>query len=270
MPPRRFWTPAASGIDRYGWLDLEKMDPDYLGYVMWVQVPPYDHDVMNWQHNIPPRRAPTDQEQSLMERGHDFFGFMKTSRHFIGQVLIYEPHALPMEIESDEFDFSEFAALVALIAASDRLRDFLITAVLGQKNRDKPKDQLDTSLVQLEGAGFGALVAELRAGFAASESARAARNNAVHGLSTIPARVQSDILTRDRRAFEAQSWDRPESRSYDEQKEAWGQRVAAVKAAMAARAQLLCDTYLALIKVGEVSIRAEYNFRKRGGFAELT
>jgi len=253
-------------IDRYGWLNLEEMDPDYLGYVMWVQVPPYDHDVMNWQHNIPPTVAPSDQELALMEFGHDFFGFMKTSRHFIGQALVYEPHAKPMEIESSEFDFSEFAALAALIAASDRVRDFLITAVQGKKKRNKLKEQLDASFVQLEAAGFGKFVAELRAGFASSERARDARNEAVHGLSTLPARVHSEIITRDREAFEAQSWGKPERGTYDDMKAEWEQRMDEAKAAITARAQLLCDTYIALIKLGEVGIQAEYFFRKRGGF----
>jgi len=255
-------------IDRYGWLNLEEMDRDYLGYVMWIQVPPYDHDVMNWQHNIPPQCAPTVQEQSLMELGHDFFGFMKTSRHFIGQALMYEPHAPPMEIESSVFDFNEFAALVALIAASDRLRDFLITAVLGKKKRYKLQEQLETSFIQLEGAGLGALVTDLRAGFLASKISRDARNNAVHELSTLPARVHSDIISRDRKAFEAQSWGKPERGTYDDQNEEWDRRVAASKAAIAARAQLLCNTYIALTKLGEVSIRAEYKFRNRSGFIE--
>jgi hypothetical protein len=35
-----------------------------------------------------------------MELGHDFFGLMKTARHAIGQTLLYEPHAKPMEVRS--------------------------------------------------------------------------------------------------------------------------------------------------------------------------
>jgi len=66
-------------------IDSYDMDPDYTGYVMWVQQPPYDHEVSAWQANVPPTRSPTAQEQVLMELGHDFFGLMKTARHCIGQ-----------------------------------------------------------------------------------------------------------------------------------------------------------------------------------------
>lgn len=66
-------------IDSYGWRTMDEMDPDFLGYVMWVQQPPYDHDIMSWQYDVPPRCAPTAQEQMLVERGHDFFGLIKTS-----------------------------------------------------------------------------------------------------------------------------------------------------------------------------------------------
>jgi hypothetical protein len=178
---------AVLDIDSYGWLDMEDMDPDYMGYVMWVQQPPYDHDVMNWQHNIPPTVAPTAQEQTLMELGHDFFGLMKTSRHCIGQALLYEPHAKPMDVESGEFDFSEFTALAALIAASDRLRDFIVTAVLGEKTDEE--GQLQASYRALDAAGFGAIATDLCTGFKAARAARKARNRVVHGLSTVPARV---------------------------------------------------------------------------------
>lgn len=251
-------------IDSYGWLNLEDPDPDFTGYVMWVEQPPYDHDVMNWQHNRPPRRAPTAQEQSLMELGHDFFGLMKTARHCIGQTLLYEPHAKPMEVESGEFDFSEFTALAALIAASDRLRDFIVTAVRGTKPKKKQKEQFDASLLHLEQAGFGALVVDLRAGFAVPDAARDARNEAVHGLSTVPARVHSEFIERDRKAFEEQSWGKAERGTHADMIAESDRQVGAERAKIAARAQLLCDTYIALIKTGEVSIRAEYFYRKRG------
>jgi len=250
-------------IDSYGWRNLDDPDPECRGYVMWVEVPPYDHDVMGWQFNTPPKQPPTVQQESLMELGHDFFGLMKTSRHFIGQVLLYEPHAKPMEIESSEFDFSEFAALAALIAASDRLRDYIITAVRGKKPKKKPKEQFHASLVQLEQAGFATLVEELRSGFVASEKARDARNEAVHGLSTLPARVHSDLIKRDRDAFEAQSWGKPDRVPYKDMVAQWQQREDDERAKIATRAQLLCATYVALIKLGEVSIRAEYHVRRR-------
>lgn len=41
------------------------------------------------------------------------------------------------------------------------------------------------------------------------------------------------------------------------------ERVAAERAKIAARAQLLCDTYVALITTGDRAIRAEYNLRQQ-------
>lgn len=248
-------------IDSYGWLNQRDPDPEHIGYVMWVQQPPYDHDIMRWQYDLPPRRAPTAQEQALMELGHDFFGLMKTARHCIGQALLYEPHAKPMEIESGEFDFSEFAALAALIAAADRIRDFVITAVLGAKT--SAKGELNTSYVQLEAAGLGAIATDLRAGFKAAKAARDARHTAVHGLSTVPARVHREIIERDRTAFEQQSWGKEERGTHKEMIAEWDQRVAAERAKITARAQLLCDTYIALIRMGDRAIRAEYNLRQQ-------
>lgn len=119
---------AVFDIDHYGWLNEDDLDPDFAGYAMWGQSPPYDHDVMGWQFNIPPKTAPNTQQQALMEHGSNFFGLMKTARHFIGQALIYQPHVAWMRVEPTEFDFSEFAALVALTAAADRVSDFIITA----------------------------------------------------------------------------------------------------------------------------------------------
>jgi hypothetical protein len=251
-------------IDSYGWLDMEEPDPDFIGYVMWIQSPPYDHDIMNWQYNIPPRRAPTDQEESLVALGHDFFGFMKTSRHFIGHTLLYEPHMRPMDIDSAEFDFSEFAALSALVSTLDRVRDFVITAVLGRKTQTK--GELETSFVQIEQAGFAPLATQLRAGFAAARKVRKARNDAVHGISTVPARVHREIVERDRKAFIEQSWGRSDDlTAYAEQIKAWDREVEAELESIRSRTTLLCETYISLIKTGEVSIQAEYNMRKRRG-----
>jgi hypothetical protein len=248
-------------IDSYGWLSMDDIDPDLSGYVMWVQVPPYDHDIMSWQYDVPPRRAPTAQEQALMELGHDFFGLMKTARHLIGQALLYEPHARPMEVEASEFDFSEFAALTALIAAADRLRDFVITAVLGKKT-DKG-GELEVSYRALDAAGFGAIAADLRSGYGAAKAARAARNTVVHGLSSVPARVHRELMERDRAAFEQQSWRKEKGGTHDVMVAQWEERVAAASATIAARAKLLCDTYVALVTLGDRAIRAEYNVRQQ-------
>src|SRR5882762_3316216 len=113
-------------IDTFGWLNENDEDPEYIGYVMWALSAPYEHDFESWQNKTPPNREPTEAEQRLMELGHDFFGLMKTARHFIGLALLHQPAVSPIRFDPTEFDFNEFAALAALTAASDRLRDFII------------------------------------------------------------------------------------------------------------------------------------------------
>jgi hypothetical protein len=248
-------------VDHYGWLNLEEIDPEFVGYVMWVQNPPYDHDFMGWQDDIPPKRAPTAQEQRLMELGSDFFGLMKTSRHFVGQMLLYQPHVPWLRVEPTEFDFSEFAALVALTAAADRLRDFLITAVLGQKSEQK--GELNASYDLLLDAGLDTEVAQLRTGFTAARKGREARHVAAHGLATQPAHVQRDLIGRDRAAYEAQSWGKPEGESYEAMIRSGKLQEDEEKAKINARTALVCETYIALVKLGEVVFRTEYMLRQR-------
>ena len=117
-------------VDAFGWLNENDVDPEFVGYAMWALSPPYDHHFINWEDDTLPSRAPTEAEQRLMELGHDFFGLMKTARHFIGYALLHQPAVRPLRVEPTEFDFNEFAALTALTAAADRLRDFIIVTAL--------------------------------------------------------------------------------------------------------------------------------------------
>jgi hypothetical protein len=52
-----------------------------------------------------------------MELGHDFFGLMKTARHFIGFALLAQPSVDTFRAEPNDFDFNEFASLVSLTSA---------------------------------------------------------------------------------------------------------------------------------------------------------
>ncbi len=68
-----------------------------------------------------------------MELGHDFFGLMKTTRYFFGYALLHQPAVQPLRIHSTDFDFNEFAALIAMTAAADRLSDFIVMTAFGRK-----------------------------------------------------------------------------------------------------------------------------------------
>src|SRR5260370_31560177 len=192
-------------VDAFGWLNEDDVDPEFVGYAMWALSPPYNHDFESWQNSTPPDRAPTKAEQQLMELGHDFFGLMKTARHFIGHALLHQPAVRPLRIEAPGFDFNEFAALVALTAASDRLRDFIIVATLGTKTKKYNKGQLEElgkACDKLRRSSLGVEADALEEGFKAIGETRDARNEAVHGLATQPAHVQRHLIARDREAFE--------------------------------------------------------------------
>ena len=251
-------------IDTFGWLNENDEDPEYIGYVMWALSPPYEHNFESWQNNKPPKRAPTQNEQRLMELGHDFFGLMKTSRHFIGLALLHQTAVQPIRFEPTEFDFNEFVALTALTAASDRLRDFIIVTALGAKTgkegeHDKAYDKLRVS-------DFGLEAVELKAGFQAMLEARRARNEAIHGLATRPAHVQKQLISADRKAFEKQRWDAAKNTEVPYEHfthEAELQQDTKESADVETRAKLLSDYYVKLIRMGELSFRTEHSWRHR-------
>jgi hypothetical protein len=254
-------------VDAYGWLNENDEDPEFIGYAMWALSPPYAHDFDGWQNNTPPGRAPTEAEQQLMELGHDFFGLMKTARHFIGHTLLHQPAVPPIRIEPAAFDFSEFAALVALTSAADRLRDFIIVTTLRRKpNRTPPKQvQFDKACVKLREPGLRVEADELQEGFKAILKARNARNEVVHGLATLPAHTEKLLIAAERKAFEQKRWhaaNDPEA-PYHEHEDVIREPDAKELADVEARAKLLCDSYVTLVKLGELSFRTENVWRHR-------
>jgi hypothetical protein len=249
-------------IDAYGWLNEDEVDPVFTGYAMWTTSPPYDHDFESWQRNTPPRRAPTAVEQRLMELGHDFFGLMKTARHFVGIAFLAQPAVEPLRLESTDFDFNEFAALVALTSAADRLRDYVIVAILAKKTNEE--DQFKQAVVTLRASGLDDEADSLKTGSAAVRKAREARNTATHGLATEPARVQRRLIAMDRAAFLDQGWHKSaESATYEDQIEAMRRADDDEKAEVDARVKLLCDCYRGLVKMGDACFRTEYAWRHR-------
>jgi len=250
-------------VDAFGWLNEDDVDPEFVGYAMWALSPPYNHDFESWQNSTPPDRAPTKAEQQLMELGHDFFGLMKTARHFIGHALLHQPAVGPLRIEPTDFDFSEFAALVALTAASDRLRDFIIVTTLGTTT--KKKGEFDKACNKLRVSSLGVEADTLEEGFKAIRKVRKARNNAVHELATQPAHVQKHLITRDREAFEKQRWHAASNRKapYEDTIHELEQLDAKELADVEERAKLLCDCHVKLVKMGELSFRTEHDWRQR-------
>ena len=230
---------------------------------MWALSPPYDHDFEAFQNNTPPSRAPTRAEQQLMELGHDFFGLMKTARYFIGLALLHQPEVPLFPIEPTDFDFNEFGALVALTVAADRLSDFIIVTTLGGKTDEE--GERNKACDRLRETGLGVEADGLQQGFKTIAKARDARRQVVHGLATEPARVQRHLIAMNRKAFEEQRWHRTGNREapYEEVIREQEQLNAKELAELEARAKLLCDCYVQLIKMGELSFRTEHSWRQR-------
>jgi hypothetical protein len=250
-------------VDAFGWLNENEVDPEFVGYAMWALSPPYDHHFVNWEDDTLPSRAPTEVEQRLMELGHDFFGLMKTARHFIGHALLHQPGVRPLRIQPTEFDFNEFAALTALTAAADRLSDFIIITTLGRKTEEK--GERDKACERLRDSGFGIEADGLKEGFKAIWKAREARNKAAHGLATQPAHVQRQLISMDREAFERQQWHDARDREvpYEDEIRELKQVDAKELAEMEAHAKLLCDCHVRLVKIGELCFRTEHNWRQQ-------
>jgi hypothetical protein len=199
-----------------------------------------------------------------MELGHDFFGLMKTARYFIGHALIHQSQVQPIRINPTQFDHNEIATLFVLTAASDRLRDFIIVTALGKKNKTNEEGQYKKAWAKLRVPSLEVEADAIEEGFESIKTMRRARNTVVHKLATQPAKIQGLLISRDREAFNKQQWSaRDRDLPYDdfilEQKDLDAKELAEVES----RAQLLCDCYIKLVKMGELTFRTEHAWRHR-------
>ena len=178
---------------------------------------------------------------------------MKTARHFIVMRCSINRQFQPLRIELIEYHFNEFAALVALTAAADRLSDFIIVRTLGRKSNEK--GERNKACEKLRVSALGSEADALQEGFKAIGKAREARQKVVHGLATQPAHVQKHLITAEREAFEKRRWHTDGSRDapYEDVIREQGHLDAKELAEVEARAKLLCDCYVKLVKMGELS-----------------
>jgi hypothetical protein len=243
-------------IDAYGWLNEDDMDPEFVGYAMWTLTPPYEHDFNGLFDGLPAQPGPTDAQQRLLEWGHDFFGLMKVARHFLGLALVTQSSAEEITFEPTEFDANEFAALVSLVSAADRLRDFIIVSVFGRKTDDR--EEFNKAVAAIREAGMERDAEGLRRWPDAIRRVRDARNTAAHGLAATPARVQ-------RRLFEAvadRSLGNATASSRHTRFELSGSPQEA-RSALEKRMTLLCNCYRELVQMGNACFLAEYEWRTR-------
>jgi hypothetical protein len=105
---------------------------------------------------------------------------------------------------------------------------------------------------------------ELQAGFQAMLKARDERNEAVHGLATRPAHVQKQLISMASEAFKKQQWDAANNREavYEDVIHELNRQDTEELSDVEARAKLLCDYYVKLVKMGELSFRTEHGRRQ--------
>ena len=105
----------------------------------------------------------------------------------------------------------------------------------------------------------------LQEGFEAIRKLREARNEVVHELATQPARVQKCLIAADPKALEKQRRHAAGNREapYEDVVRELEHLDAKELADVEAQAKLLCDWYVKLVKVGELSFRTEHDWRQR-------
>ncbi len=125
---------------RYGWLDEDTPDPEYIGYPMWELTPPFEHDWMGLQRGGTVTYEPTEMDEVLLRNGEDFLGSMEFARRSLGMALSYAAVARPKSQIWDNQEFwHEYATTLQwLNIASDRLRDYFLVARF-ERTREKYK-----------------------------------------------------------------------------------------------------------------------------------
>ena len=168
-----------------------------------------------------------------------------------------------LRIEPNDFDYNEFAALVTLTSAFDRLRDFIIIAT--QDKKTEARNQFNRAIELLRACGLNDEADRLRAEHVAVRKVREARNVTAHGLGTQPARVQRRLIDMDREAFADGAWRQSDdSVTHEQLMDSAAKEDIEARADVEARIQLLCDCYRGLVKMCDACFRAEYAWRHRG------
>lgn len=259
-------------VDSYGWLNADDHDPEFVGYAMWSTSPPFESDFENTLKGKPPRWVATPSQQRLIELGTDFEGLMKAARYAIGSVLIHREALSPDDFQPSPFEFHEINALVTLSMASDRVRDFVVLAVIDELPRANHElDQYRLALCTARGHRLGHDVLALEALTPDVKALKDARNAAVHKVAMKAAKVQRDILERDRRDHRAPRRKRAKTLVWDASAFApmAGEAAAAHRADIEGRIAALRRSYDAIIKSGDLAFRLENGMRQHRRTADV-
>ncbi len=95
-------------IAQYGWLADGEQDPEYRGHAVWQDNPP--------------------ELQKLAKLGGEFTNLMRSSLHSLGLTFLYQDNAATLFDDHGGFSFYFTDTVNKLNLATDRVREFLITA----------------------------------------------------------------------------------------------------------------------------------------------
>lgn len=250
-------------VDAYGWRNHDEHDPDFVGYAMWATDPPFETDFDAFQNGTTPKRVATATEQRLMELGTDFEGLMKAARYAIGSVLLHRSTVGPWDVGPTPFEYQLINALVSLGMASDRARDLLIFAVLGEEPRAAHElDQYRLAVCTARNRGLNSDADALEGLTPAITRLKSRRNTTVHKMALKAARFQREEIERERRAAKRKRPLRPKARTLPP---TWSppDDEAVLQSELQADTAFLKESYDAVIKSGDLVFRVEYHVRQR-------
>jgi hypothetical protein len=124
-------------LHSYGWVNAYEANAEFVGHAMWQTDPPFEHDQL-WGNGRrrntlpPPRPQPTEQQELLSVSGADFDGLMDAARMSIGLFLLQVEAMREFQFHDDRFfDLHQMSAVIYLATASERIREFFVTATFG-------------------------------------------------------------------------------------------------------------------------------------------
>jgi hypothetical protein len=264
----RLWELGVYNVDAYGWKNADEVDPDYVGYAMWTLDAPYEHASVERQGGHAPERRASAEQQRLIELGEDLHGVMKSARHEIGLALAYRNQAAEHLSWESHFECHVICALMLLKIATDRARDFVIIAALGELPRmNREYDQFRLALCVAEQRGMSTVARDLRNVAAMTDALRDRRNAVVHKMTMDRTRVHSYLIEEERQAHDAGKW--PRRRPDDAKIRRYLNATIAPDRPEAERdversLRTLAESYEMVIKIGDLAFRLENGLRHRG------
>jgi hypothetical protein len=197
-------------ISNYGWLDHDTPDPEFFGHAIYQMQPPFECDWEAFLGGAMATYIPTDRDEALTLAGEDFVGTMAFARQSFGLALCYAQSADTNILTGEPMEsyWQEYATTLHwLNVASDRIRDYFVTAQFGsnigdyerayrQRNENRqPKYSVPFQEAAKDKPGPSAASLGKLAGVAGRlQQNRTDRNAVVHRIASLTAKQSIEFL----------------------------------------------------------------------------